>query len=269
MEYRIRKEEYPSLLDVLDRDRYSNLFFINDIIRYGDADDIAAYRVTDTLYALSFRETSMLLYSTGGYSKDDAISFLSRHSWKALMGPEDTLKALEDSFNTENSYRKMLKADTQCFRKKPRDERLRVLNTRKDYKELMMMYRKVASFRNDFPASEDDLAIDRFMSEDYPFAAVGLAEDGRIRSGAYLSAASRRCAMIVGVATEPGYEGRGFASSVVSELLDIALNQFGLEYICLWYSTERAHRVYSKLGFMPVSDYAYFKRKENEIRQIH
>ena len=46
----------------------------------------------------------------------------------------------------------------------------------------------------------------------------------------------------------------------VSELVDIALNENNIGYLCLWYSTPDARRVYEKLGFKEVGDYAYFHK---------
>ena len=67
--------------------------------------------------------------------------------------------------------------------------------------------------------------------------------------------------MVVGVGTDPEYENKGFGTSVVSELVDIALNENNIDYLGLWYSDEKAKHLYQKIGFTSIGEYAYFKRK--------
>ena len=118
-----------------------------------------------------------------------------------------------------------------------------------------------------FGKRNDEDNTERFLSSPFPFTAVGLYEDDKLVSGAYLGRVTRKTAFVVGVATDIRYRGRGYAKAVVSELADISLNENMMESLMLWYSSDKAGDIYRALGFEDIEDIVYARRVNNEVRQ--
>lgn len=66
---------------------------------------------------------------------------------------------------------------------------------------------------------------------------------------------SDRSAMIVSVATRPGFRGRGYASATVAALCRGAFAG-GKQFLCLFYDNPDAGRIYRRLGFAELGQYA-------------
>ncbi len=81
---------------------------------------------------------------------------------------------------------------------------------------------------------------------------------GRIVSTASVGAASSQGAMVIAVATDKVWRGRGLATAVVSELCDVCLRG-GLEFMSLFFENPVAARIYRRLGFCDVGPYAMLR----------
>lgn len=83
----------------------------------------------------------------------------------------------------------------------------------------------------------------------------GVYEGERLVATAQTSADNDQSAMVVGVATRPGCRGKGYASAVVSELCRSAFAA-GRKFLCLFYHNPAAGRIYRRLGFEELGQYA-------------
>lgn len=113
------------------------------------------------------------------------------------------------------------------------------------------------------PSDADGLAARRRRkSEDL---ASGLAcsvvrdEGGRIVSTASMGAASSRGAMIIAVATAPGWRGKGLATASIARLCDMGFSR-GLEFMSLFFDNPAAGRIYQRLGFEDAGRFAMLRR---------
>lgn len=264
MDKQLESSEIPSLIEKLSKDR-RNLFFINNLQLYKLGMEIKVYKV-DNAYILNWLNTSILIYAPEGYDKNEVLSFLKTQEFIAINGAREYIGPLENDIKDEFSisYRDFMMVDKSSFKKlASRDIRLRELFAPEDYEALYDLYMNIPAYKDDYPNDDiyrEDWALAKAEME-YPTTGVGLYLGKRLVSGAYLSAATISSAMIVGVGTNPDYENMGFATSVVSELVDIALNENKIGYLCLWYSDEKSYHIYRKLGFKKIGEYAYFKRK--------
>ena len=68
--------------------------------------------------------------------------------------------------------------------------------------------------------------------------------------------------MIVGMATAPEYRNRGFATSVISEIADISFNENLMDFLLLWYSSDKAGSLYRKIGFEDIPSIKYAIRRK-------
>ena len=81
--------------------------------------------------------------------------------------------------------------------------------------------------------------------------AFGVYDGDRLGALAETTAENSVSAMVVGVATLPGWRGRGFARACVHAA---AAHSFaaGRRYLCLFYDNPAAGRIYHALGFADV-----------------
>ena len=86
--------------------------------------------------------------------------------------------------------------------------------------------------------------------------AFGVYDGDRLVALAETTAENSVSAMVVGVATLPGWRGRGFARACVHAA---AAHSFaaGRRYLCLFYDSPAAGRIYHALGFADVGRFGY------------
>ncbi len=252
----LENEELEKALKIFEEEKELNLFLLNNIERNDKR--IKTYKVDDNLYIQNYHDQSLCIYSTGTYNLDKAISFIESQKYSAVLGPAKSLKPLEDYYSDwKKNYRYLLRVNKDTFKKHyTRDENLKVMRTKEDFSQLYDYY-----FDSPFKPEDDKTTwVDEKLSESFPFEAVSYIKDGQIVCSAYLSAATKRSAMVVGVLTKPGFENQKLAQKTVTELTDIALNENNIPYLCLWYSTPVAYHIYEKLGYQIVGEFANFKK---------
>ena len=259
----LSEKDIPSLLTSLEKEKYRNLFFINNLKTLTLNKEYKIYSISNA-YALNFMDSSILIWSEGEYDKDEMIKFLDGQKFNGINGPEEALLPIMDEFKNrgfKTDLRKMLMCDKSSFKKvSPRDEKLRYLMAPEEFEDLYDLYMRCPEYKDGLENTDrEDFGMD-MAEKEYPFAAAGLYHKNRMVSGGYLSAYTKESAMVVSVATDPDFRGIGCATKTVSELVDIALNENNIGYLCLWYSTPDAKRVYEKLGFKEVGAYAYFHK---------
>lgn len=259
----LSEKEIPIILASLEKEKHRNLFFINNLrtLELGKAYRI--FKVSEA-YVMNFMSTAILIWCEVPYDVDQMIAFLSSQSFVGLNGPAECIMPLSEHFSQKGfrvDLRKMLMCDKSTFKKvSPRDDSLRYLLSPEDFEDLYDLYMRCPEYREGMQAKDrEEFALD-MAEKEYPFAAAGLYDGKKLVSAGYLSAYTKESAMIVSVATDPEYRNRGCATKAVSELIDIALNENLIGYLCLWYSTPEARRVYEKLGFVELGGYAYIHK---------
>lgn len=260
----LKEKDLPALLSLLRKDKYRNLFFINNILTLTLGKEYRIYKVNEA-YLMNFMNSSMLIYSENSYDEKKVFSFLQTQKFKGINGGEESLAPLEGYMKelgiTHIDYRNMMMVTKDTFKRvTPRDSSLRSLFGPEDFEDLFDLYLRCPEYKDDFiKEDKEEFGLD-MAEKEYPFAAAGLYVRNKMVSGGYLSAYTKESAMVVGVATDPDYRNGGLATKTVSELVDIAINENNIGYLCLWYSTPEAERIYKKLGFEPIGKYAYFHK---------
>ena len=258
---KLDREDMRKLSDSLRKygDRF--LFFINDLKDYENNENIEVYS-SGKLHILLFPYSLILASESDWTCSIEDRMFISKSRKKIIMGPENTMLPLIPYLSGYSlELRNMMTITPDDFIKKERDNRLKVLRTEPDFISLFQLYRKVPEMMEGFSEADDEINANQFISKPFPFSAVALFENNEALSGAYISNPERSNAMISGVATAPGYRGKGYAASVVSELVDIALNENRMKRISLWYTDENAGRIYRSLGFKDIGSWLYLKEE--------
>ena len=258
LDYMITEELALSLSEKGEK----HLFFANNLIDYRNGEEFGMYS-NGSLYAAVFPYSVLIDAEDSWKPETEEYDFILSLDKPLIAAPEYIAKALLPSLpHYKAEKRNMMTITKDDFIKKERDARLKVLRTKSDFLSLFRLYRKTPEMRDGFSAAEDEINMENFMSRPYPFAAVALVENGKTLSGAYLSNEGKRNIMISGVATDPLHRGRGYACSVVSELIDIALNENMVKRLSLWYIEEETGRIYRSLGFRDTGSWIYLKKEE-------
>lgn len=243
-----RLTSVEGLEEKLMRDRYANLFFINDLALFPGS-DIAVYRIGG-LYALNYRNDGMCLFSDGDFDLGEAKAFLDGQDFHTLMGEGSLMKAFIPLYaGSRVLERDMLALDRNDLKAVDRGYDTRLLDSVQDILSVKELYHEIPEF--DCPPPTLDLAMAEAGRSDTLYC--GTFVNGQLVSTATLSAICAKSAMVTGVATREGWRNRGCASHTLSRLASAGFSQLGLDYVCLWYSDETALAVYRKLGFRSVA----------------
>ena len=223
------------LTEILSADKVANLFFINDLALFGTG-DVAVYRIGEGLIALNYRNDGLCLYVYGPYNEDEALTFLAREKWCTVMGPAATMDAFLPYFKDESSWsvlrRRMLCLEKAHFspvaRKGDRTEEsvVRRLSTPDDFLQMLELYEKIEAFSHRRKTDRSELVEE----------AKELAE------------------------RDDGLYYATFATSTLSAVLEDGFTRLGLDYVCLWHSSDRAKAVYERLGFTESSSFTSVSR---------
>ena len=126
-----------------------------------------------------------------------------------------------------------------------------------DTTDMMQVYLASVEFARNFREPEKS---ERRIKEELAAGevAVGVYENGIPAAVARTNATSSQGALVVYVAVSPAYRRKGYGMGVVSALCQEAFAE-GREALCLYYSSPVAGRIYKKIGFEEVGDYAMLR----------
>lgn len=256
--------EITELKANLEEEKYFNLFFINNIESLKNGIDYVVYG-DGNVFIMHHKEFNVLVYAKADYDGEQVYEFLNTLKFHAINSAEKYLKPLlpylEKDFKGNTT--ELMYVDRNTFKKvSPRSNNLRLLLAPEDFEKLGHLYQTSEDFGERLKTEEDveDWAWE-MAEKEYPFAASGYFVKKRLVAGAYLSAYTKKSAMVVGVYVHPDFENVGIGTALVSELTDLALNENLIEYLCLFYSTPKAKHVYEKLGYETKGKYTLMKRK--------
>lgn len=258
------------LTEILSADKVANLFFINDLALFGTG-DVDVYRIGEGLVALNYRNDGLCLNAYGPYDLCEALNFLAREKWCTVMGPASTMDAFLPYFKDESSWsvlrRRMLCLEKAHFspvtRKCDRREEsmVRRFSTLDDFLQMLELYERIEAFSHRRKTDRSELVKEaKELAERDDGLYYATFVDGQAVSSAGLSGIANRSAMVVGVCTLPEYEGRLYATSTLSAVLDYGFSILGLDYVCLWHSSARAKAIYERLGFTESSSFTSVSR---------
>lgn len=109
----------------------------------------------------------------------------------------------------------------------------------------------------------DDLAVRRTrkledMATGLP-CVVARDEAGHILSTASFGTASTQGAMVIAVATNCRWRGKGLASAAVAHLCDLGFS-LGMRFVALFFDNPAAGHIYHRLGFEDIGQFAMLRR---------
>lgn len=264
--FRILRGESITLLARNLEENERNLFFSNALL---DLRDEGIVYSDGKLHIISF-PTMVIISSSGSWKGSEHVAdFIRSLRPVTILAPDRIISPLLSEFGEyKQQERNLMTITASGFCKIPRDNRLRVLRTKEDFIALFRLYGNVPAMAERFSEADDEDNLEDFLSRDFPFTAVALFIGDKAVSGGYISNHRKRNAMLSGIATRQEYRNRGYATSVVSELLDISFSENLMKRLFLWYTDEKAARIYKAIGFRDLGSWICLRKgEENEIHK--
>lgn len=255
-----------AILKYVGKEPEMNLFFIGDIENYGVSTDqvnIYAKEKGDGSWdhiILSFYSSYILYSREDTYDHAAAAEFLKSRSIECIGGKSSLVRQLIPYFpqyELQSTYMSRC-GGTQMMADVPEGLVIRRL-TEEDVEEVIDFYMLIEEFAKTYVGGKEKNV--KQMLEEIKQGGkiiVGGYIDGRLVALSSTTAGNSMSAMVVGVATHPGERGKGYASAVLSRLCEDSLKE-GREFLCLFYDNPAAGRIYNRIGFTELGEYALFR----------
>ena len=255
--------ELKPYLALMEEKAAENLYFISDSVTYRFGDDYALYS-TEGLIMMHLKNAVFLFFRYGEYDRKEVAAFIREKKALSVSGPKDALEGLEEHLGEEWKYSSMplMEVTRDTFQKQvARSDNLSFLLTYEDFLASAELYSKDEDFGVGLEKEQDreEWAEEKEKQMEYPFAACGYRKNGKLLGTAFLSAATKKSAMVTGVFVEKEERGCGIGTQLAQEITDIGLNDHLISRLCLFPSSEKAMKLYSRLGYRKVGEYAYLR----------
>lgn len=259
----LHEQDRARILEYVSLEPEVNLFFIGDVESFGvDCEEVGIYAneingVWDSL-VLRFLNDYVVYSRNSAYDASAVAAFLKNQTVDMISGKAELIGSLT-SFFSERQLRPMTL--TRCTAVKsdfsvPEGIEIRPL-TADDAEILADLMLLIDEFKKSY--ADKDSSINKLRSSlKSGSTACGAFKNGMLVSSAQAGASNSKSAMVMGVATHPNARNKGYASAVISRLCRESF-QRGKEYLCLFYDNPDAGRIYNRIGFEPIGQYALFK----------
>lgn len=259
---KLTENDKARILDYVGYEPEFNIFFIGDIENFGvDSEDIGVYAHEingrwDALI-LIFQKNCVVYSQNPAYDAEAVAGFLKTQDIGMISGKADLIARLIGYF-PDRCYSTTIM--TKCERVladsgKPDDIDLRRL-TPDDVETVVDLMAGVEEFHDRY--ADRDFSVYKLRRNlACGTLGFGVFKDGALAAVAQATAGNSQSAMLVGVATHPDARGKGYASAVVSAVCRASFDE-GKQFLCLFYSNPQAGRIYNKIGFLPIGEYALF-----------
>ncbi len=262
----LQEEDREEILCYVKREPEMNLFLIGDLENFGVNNETVNFYLHEErdrwdFLILRFHQFFILYSQYEDYNVEEAVRFLKGQAPDCISGKTVLLEKLAPAFpqwKLDSTY--MSRCNSQGD-DAPLPEGLEIRRLEKqDVAEAVDLLSDIEEFSKTYKKTEREEQIRR-MEEEMALgskAAVGGFLKGRMVSTASTSAENSESAMIVGVATDKDFRGKGYASAVVSALCRDCFGR-GKKYLCLFYDNPVAGRIYNRIGFQELGEYGMLR----------
>lgn len=238
-----------------------NLFFYGDIESYGlSSSQVEVYAEDNdsgTYDSLILRYFDFyIIYSQSeNYALEPVLDFFqNRENIDSISGKIELLKPLAPHLPQFK-----MTADYMCRCNSISPVTTSGVNLKKlapeNARDIVELYLKIEEFASNYRGKEDKMAEQLKVSLGDGGIAWGIFDNSQLISVGSTGGANSKSAMVIGIATHPDYRKRGYASTIVQKLCQESFEQ-GKEFLCLFYHNPHAGRIYRKIGFEEIGQYA-------------
>lgn len=257
---KLTKQDNTQILSFLQKEAAINLFLIGDIEAFGYDEDFqeiwGQFTKENELQAVLLRfHDSFIPYAQRSFSAEQFAYKLYGNDGIKISGKSDVVEQFETIPSLKLGEKKRL-----YFAECPNNNQLQEtitahikIATIDDVTNIMKLRKQITEFALG-DGSEELLrqAIKTNTGRTYY-----IEEDGEIIACASTSAENSLSAMIIGVCTHENYRGKGYASQILSKMIQ----DFTAEgrTLCLFYDNPAAGRIYKRLGFKDIGTWTMYR----------
>lgn len=242
--------DHPAVMRLLTAEPELNLFIIGDVENAGyEHEQVAHWGEFDEtgrrLAAVMTRYfDSLVFYSRAPYDIESFLTVIAAQEWRFFSAE----RSIIEPFARRLSFQKRRDARLARLRRLtwPGEggDPVRVRPARLGDVEAIVALRAMIK---EFDHSPGAAATLRRTLENQEARAWVAEAEGRMVAVAQTAAESGGLAMVIGVATHPGFRRRGYASACMGALCRALLAEG--KTLCLFYDNPEAGRIYHRLGF--------------------
>lgn len=260
----LQEQDRAKILEYVGREPEMNLFFIGDIENFGvSSETVSIYaNVEDGEWdclLLRFHDFYILYSQREDYRTEPVVEFLKGRMVECISGKTELIQKLIPYFPDKTlSSTYMTRCDVDPVdMQAAKCGKIRRL-TADDVDNIMDMMEQIEEFAASYDGKREKRCEEMKMEIEAGCIAVGVFEGDKLVCQARTSADNSMSAMVVGVATLEAYRGKGYATAAVKTLCREAFKS-GRKFLCLFYNNPVAGRIYNRIGFKEIGEYAMFR----------
>lgn len=259
---KLSNKDISSVLAYIASEKEVNLFIEGDIELYGlESDTVDVYAFGDDWDCLLLRyyENFMLTSTKKEPDLESVAAFLKTQKVLCLSAKEEYLLQISRHFpqvKVQGTY--LCRLDKALFHPKPAGKQAPRCLGPDHASAIVELYKQIEEFAQPYLEHEQEKTEQTRDNYEKGCIGYGIFEDGKLVCTANITAKTKSGAMIIGVATLPGYRKRGYASLVMSALCTQCFAD-GLSFLCLFYDNPLAGAIYHSMGFETIGRWAMMR----------
>lgn len=262
----LKNEDRKLILEYIRQEPEMNLFMLGDLENYGVCSENINFYAGECddgswdFLLLRFYEYYLIYSPDLDYDCDTAAEFLQARQPESISGKLELVQKLQPffpQFSVQPTYMSRCNQVKSTYAA-PEELSIRLL-TEEDIPESVDLYLKIIEFAKTYEGRrEKSIQTAKEVLRTGGKTIMGGYRNGVLTAIAETAAENSESAMITGVATDPHARGNGYASAVVSQLCRSCFSQ-GKDFLCLFYDNPAAGRIYKRIGFEEVGQYAMLR----------
>ncbi len=215
------------------------------------------------MHSLKYFDFYIVYSQNAAYDAQAVAAFLQDKTIDCISGKAQLVERLQPYFPELTVRRTYLsrcgKPGRRAARIKTADAQLKRLNA-EDAADVCTLLSQIEEFADTYRGENAIEKNTRQMVMNLAHGSIlyGVYANGALVATAATSAANSVSAMVVGVATLPAYRNRGYASAAVARVCRDSFAE-GKNFLCLFYDNPDAGRIYRRIGFKEIGQYAMMR----------
>lgn len=262
---KLKPEQKEAILSYIMAEPEMNLFFIGDIENFGiDSEEVDIFALGSEAsfecLILRYLDYYLVYAQKETYDAKSVADFLKQRKVACISGKYAIIVPLTEWFPHKKITRTYL---SRCNLAKEfsllQDVPVTIRKlTPEDAKAMIDLFLLIDEFAESYRGKESEMIQETKLNLKKGGNGVGAFYGEQLVAVAETTAENSLGAMITGVCTHPDWRKKGIASAVVSKLCHSSLEK-GLGFLCLFYHNPDAGKIYQKIGFVEMGEYALFR----------
>ncbi|MEG1548671.1 MAG: GNAT family N-acetyltransferase [Clostridia bacterium] len=257
----LSEADRTAVMEYISHEPEYNLFIIGDIENFGLDGDIVHVAVNETAHrwdslVMHYLDFVIVYSPYDDYDAESVARYIDEgRKPRGVSGKGSVINRLAPYLRRKAQIKYM----TRCNSAKALSLDIPEITIRRvtaqDARSIVELFCNISEFSDDYSADIEKAVEDEQISLSKGGAGFGAFSGNTLVGFAGTAAENSQSAMIVGVATLPQWRGRGIASTVVSDLCNDCFSR-GMRFLCLFYDNPAAGRIYHRIGFNDIGEYA-------------